>query len=238
MKLVFTKRLLVVVLAGSFVCLSPFRSYAPPFISPYDYNPNPYEIDISAHSVAYQDGHVLNSLALLDYSGEPSTSGLASPPDPGNNGAFTANSFFDVFTEITLDGNSYTANGVGSLSDSSSSDALPNSSGFNTEWTTLLISGGTLPVGVEIRESTNSTLQAQSVGQTTEQDIGGGQYQITSFFDIFTEISLDGGATWSTANGALDLTSTPEPSEVALFSAGGIALIAAARRRRQGRQHK
>ncbi len=56
------------------------------------------------------------------------------------------------------------------------------------------ISGGTLPAGVMIRES--PTLL--SSGQTRIKPIPGG-YMIDSFFDIFTEVSTDGGVTWMPA---------------------------------------
>src|SRR5438477_10706248 len=35
-----------------------------------------------------------------------------------------------------------------------------------------------------------------STGQTTITDIGGGLYHIDSFFDVFTELSLDDGQSW------------------------------------------
>ena len=45
--------------------------------------------------------------------------------------------------------------------------------------------------GVMIRESPSRP----SLGQTKITDIGVGLYHIDSFFDVFTELSLDGGAT-------------------------------------------
>lgn len=65
---------------------------------------------------------------------------------------------------------------------------------FDTEMLQLdLGGGGTLPLGALIRES--PTLA--SVGQTTIQSLGGGSFQIDSFFDVFFEISLDNGVTWA-----------------------------------------
>ena len=69
---------------------------------------------------------------------------------------------------------------------------------FDTEMLQLDISGGTLPPGVMIRESPTRA----STGRTTERP-GAGGYYIDSFFDIFTELSLDGGQTWMPSdNGA------------------------------------
>ena len=58
---------------------------------------------------------------------------------------------------------------------------------FDTEMLQLDIQGGPLL----IRES--PTLQ--STGKTAITNLGG-SYQIDSFFDIFTELSVDGGQTW------------------------------------------
>src|SRR4029077_17824028 len=54
------------------------------------------------------------------------------------------------------------------------------------------LSGGTLPGGVMVRESPSKA----SLGRTSVRTSASG-YQVSSFFDIFTEVSLDGGATWS-----------------------------------------
>jgi hypothetical protein len=48
---------------------------------------------------------------------------------------------------------------------------------------------------VEIRESP----AIASEGQTIITDIGGGLYHIDSFFDVFTELSVDGGQSWIAA---------------------------------------
>jgi hypothetical protein len=90
---------------------------------------------------------------------------------------------------------------------------------FNTEMLSMNLSG-TSPFGpFMIRES--PTLA--STGQTTVTDIGGGLYQIDSFFDVFTELSIDGGASWmpSTGSAHVDLQSVPEPSVCLL---GGLAI--------------
>lgn len=67
---------------------------------------------------------------------------------------------------------------------------------FDTEMVQLDLAGGTLPPLVMIRES--PTLA--SLGQTTIQDLGGGSFRIDSFFDVFVELSTDGGQTWIPCN--------------------------------------
>ena len=63
---------------------------------------------------------------------------------------------------------------------------------FDTEMLQLDLSGGTLPPNVRIRES--PTLA--STGRTTMRPGPGGGVYIDSFFDVFTELSLDNGASW------------------------------------------
>ena len=64
---------------------------------------------------------------------------------------------------------------------------------YDTELMGLTISGGGLAPNIMLRES--PTLA--STGQTKVTDIGGGQFAIDSFFDVFTEVSVDGGANWT-----------------------------------------
>lgn len=94
---------------------------------------------------------------------------------------------------------------------------------FQTEMLAMNLAGGQLM----LRES--PTLP--SLGQTTIQDLGGGLFQISSFFDVFTEISFDGGQSWIPSDGATRLTLTPEPGTLVLT--GFAAAMLAGWRRRQ-----
>jgi hypothetical protein len=74
---------------------------------------------------------------------------------------------------------------------------------FDTEMLQLDIAG--LPFAAMVRESP----VLASSGQTMIQDQGGGMFKIDSFFDVFFELSIDGGATWipeSSGPGHLSLT--------------------------------
>ena len=94
---------------------------------------------------------------------------------------------------------------------------------FQTEMLQLNLAGG----GIMIRES--PTLA--SLGQTTITNLGGGSFKIDSFFDIFTELSLDNGMTWTPATGPAERVAlVPEPGSLALLAAG-LALLGWGKRR-------
>ncbi|MCX6290620.1 MAG: IPTL-CTERM sorting domain-containing protein [Bacteroidetes bacterium] len=68
---------------------------------------------------------------------------------------------------------------------------------YDTEMLQLDLYGGTLPSGVTLRESPTLV----SHGQTVITDIGSGQFRMSSFFDVFTELSTDNGNSWQPASG-------------------------------------
>ena len=100
---------------------------------------------------------------------------------------------------------------------------------FDTEMLSMSIAG-TSPFGpFMIRES--PTLP--SLGETTITDLGGGFYNIDSFFDVFTELSLDGGANWIPDSvGPTRVVLVPEPSSIGLLGIGLASLLGFGRRRR------
>jgi hypothetical protein len=111
---------------------------------------------------------------------------------------------------------------------------------FQTEMLSLDLSGVVVPFGFTmIRES--PTLQ--SLGQTTIADLGGGVFHVDSFFDVFTELSIDGGQTWvpsesvtrviaaNDVNAAGQLVSAPEPASL-LLCAGALVFLGSKMRRR------
>ena len=101
---------------------------------------------------------------------------------------------------------------------------------FNAEMLQLSLAGGTLPPGMMFRES--PTLQ--SLGVTTITNIGGGLYRIDSYFDLFLQLTLDGGQNWipeaSNVGKRIDLV--PEPTGLSLLAAGLVGLLGFARRHR------
>ena len=85
----------------------------------------------------------------------------------------------------------------------------PSSGRLDTEMTGLSLSG--LPGGLMLRESPS----LPSRGGTKIDQAPDGTYKMHSFFDIFPEVSTDGGATWSAAtNGAVRMNLTKRTPEV------------------------
>jgi len=97
---------------------------------------------------------------------------------------------------------------------------------YQAEITSANCTGTIGPFAGTIRE--NPALD--SLGETTITDLGGGNYQIDSFFDIFTELSVGGGAFLADANGPHHMVLIPEPATLALLAAAAVGLLGGKRR--------
>jgi hypothetical protein len=101
-------------------------------------------------------------------------------------------------------------------------DRLLSTTGlFDAEIVSMSLSSGNLM----IREDPDR----DSIGETEIIDLGGGLYHIDSFFDVYTEFSLDGGSNWYDSDDSTRMYLIPEPATIILFSLGALAL----RRRRR-----
>lgn len=137
----------------------------------------------------------------------------------GGGGQYHIDSFFDVFTELSVDGTPFiidsffdvftklTVEGGGTDQTTGSWDA---------EIVSMSLSGDVGGIPIIIRENPGIA----STGQTTITDLGGGLYHIDSFFDVFTELSVDGGETWSPSTGPIRMQVAPEPLPTPTLVAG------------------
>jgi hypothetical protein len=85
---------------------------------------------------------------------------------------------------------------------------------FDTQMLGLNLQG--LPAGAMVRQSPTKL----SLGRTSVRQDTGGMFHISSFFDVFTELSLDGGNNWAPLTnhpGTVALTPGPQPIEVDYF---------------------
>ncbi len=94
---------------------------------------------------------------------------------------------------------------------------------FDTEIIEMNLTGDIAGIPVIMREDPS----LGSMGQTVIDDIGGGLYFIDSFFDVFTEVSIDGGGSFMAADGPfhMELVRTPEPATMSLLAMGGLPLM-------------
>jgi hypothetical protein len=129
------------------------------------------------------------------------------PPPPGSS---QVQSFFDVFTELELTGPSGTPSGI---RESPTRQTLrlnglpPGEPVLRTFDTEMLQLDMNLGGGIHLRESPTRASQ----GLTSIRQLPGGGYAVDSFFDVFTELSVDGGQTWWEGSNSMQLVGGPLP---------------------------
>ncbi|MGH7179858.1 MAG: hypothetical protein ACREJC_20955 [Tepidisphaeraceae bacterium] len=167
-------------------------------------------------------GVVLTRLTMSNPTG-PNAS-LPPPTGGGRPTTRTSGGFFDVFADFLEMG---PVTSTGSMYADMDVTAAPGI--YQTEIISMNLTGGGFPTGMMIRESPS----LPSMGQTAIQELGGGLYHIDSFFDVFTELSLDGGLSWAPSQGAMHMSLqgiSPEPASALVLVTAGFALL---RRRRE-----
>lgn len=98
---------------------------------------------------------------------------------------------------------------------------------WDTEIVSMSLTGNIGGMTVMVRESPS----LGSLGHSSITDLGGGMYDIDSFFDVFTELSVDGGQSWIPSNTGVRMIGIPEPATASLMLIGGLATLIGRRRR-------
>ena len=146
------------------------------------------------------------------------------------NGVFVIDSFFDVFFEISYDGSPFEPQtNMGTMETKLSPFPNDPKATFETEMVSMSLSGDVGGISIEIRESPS----LPSPGDVTLTDLGDGRFQVDSFFDVFYEISVEGGPfqPQATPGSIVTTFNTPEPTSMALMLIGLLPLALSRRKR-------
>jgi hypothetical protein len=180
--------------------------------------------------MVYNNGVMVRNMLMIR---ESPTADPLPPPGPGTH----CDSFFDIFTEVSTDGGGSWGNAqqLNSFFDIFTTNGGGGGGGATNYATEVMSMDLTLsmPSGatIMIRESPTRA----SGGTTSVTPLSSEGYMISSFFDIWTELSLDGGQSWIPSQTAARFDGLPEPSTLGLLALGALGLVAR-RGRRKGVQ--
>jgi hypothetical protein len=76
---------------------------------------------------------------------------------------------------------------------------------FDTELVTFELQGTDMPDNIQVRESPDLV----SAGATSVTPLSGGQNRVSAYYDVWLDISLDGGRSWNPAAQAVRMTLEP-----------------------------
>ena len=175
-------------------------------------------------SVTFANGAVLRNLTMTP---------VSPPAQNWGAGGFSTSSFFDVFFDIAPSGGSF---GTDHLQGPVQVDvgpatpdlSLPDTQDYSTQVTGLNLTGTSSQVELRL-----SLPEPPIITFSTVTHVGPSGYSFGSFFDVWAELSMDGGNTWSAGATPLSVQGLPEPETYAMLLAGLGLLALAARRRRQ-----
>ncbi|HSU53810.1 MAG TPA: hypothetical protein VLT36_07135, partial [Candidatus Dormibacteraeota bacterium] len=145
-----------------------------------------------------------------------SEGGFQNPITPPSSGAAIYSSPVQATFQISVDNQTFfpaQASGPLQVKMSNNTPAGSPLSMFDTEILSMNLSGAGTLGPLMIRESPTK----QSLGKHTIRSDPRG-YRISSFFDVFTELSTDGGVTWIPADRSIHMqASAPPPAPSSLF---------------------
>jgi hypothetical protein len=197
----------------------------------------------SLNGTGFGGGTVPVELVSLNLTSPPHA--LDTVPLPPGGSVAMVDSFFDVFAELQGPGGPFAIDSFFDITYRVVGNGGGGGGGFAPDgtWPIEMLSmnlvGNHPTLGqVMIRESPTLPSQGQHAlhPMPGTPAMPGGMLAIDSFFDVFTELSLDGGQTWVPADRAIPMTLTyitPEPATAVLMLGGTLACGLVARRRRR-----
>ncbi len=174
------------------------------------------------------DGNILEVSAMVLQENPPQTGSTLPTPGTPIFAEFDAHASFDSHrrNSLTVRRESMDASSLRMSIFADPTNGGPEGHrGFSIEMLSMDLAGGTLPPGMLLRES-----PTRVSGGRLSMDAAPGGFIIDSFFDVWTELSLDDGQNWIPADSALRMVSVPTPSVLTPIAA---TLIFAGRRRRR-----
>jgi hypothetical protein len=193
--------------------------------------PDPNLPPLDGNYVSPQDWHALyaNGIIITNASHDRFTQTYPPPPPGGNQ---LENFGSQVHGLISMNGGAsfqpFSAPANVSVQVNSRADEdNGNTRFFDTEMLSLSLSGGTLPGGVMVRESPSKASLGRTSVRLNPQPF---PPEIASFFDVFTEVSLDGGQNWTpmiSGPGTMSLRTNPPTLGIILNCSSNIVVTAA-----------
>ena len=171
----------------------------------------------SPYSAIFTDGVIVKGITMKNFTQ------TQLPPAPGGNATWSVGATCSGLaspdggtTFLPYSGAASLAYKIDSGTDSG------DTRNFNLELTQMDLTVAT-PFGpMMLRESPSMV----STGQLSITALGGGNYSFESFYDVYTEMSDDGGLNWYPSVTPADhLVLVPEPATLSLLALGAVALL-------------
>jgi hypothetical protein len=201
------------------------------FFDLYTELPAPQYEEKKEEVVLYADGSMIRKMQFLDVTGRRVLTADGTDND--------CDSFFDIFLEVSTDGGGNWDLMTGQGEARVRFNLWPSVTGVLPMEAEIMFMS--LPIhrsiptsGGEIMIRESPTRASGGGGSCTELGGGGGGgggYMIDSFFDIFLEVSTDGGQNWGEGSEPIQMIGTPEPATLCLLGVGAVGLLARWRRK-------
>jgi hypothetical protein len=177
--------------------------------------------------ILYANGLMARNMQFSNVTGRE-----AVPADGVDN---DCDSFFDIFIEVSTDGGGTWGPMTGQGEALWTFHGGPIVAGVQPIGAEILSMSApihrAIPGSTEMLIRESPTRASSGGGSCTALGGGGGGYMIDSFFDIWTELSLDGGQSWTPSAQSARIDGLPEPATLCLLGLGAAGLLARWRRK-------